>query len=68
MRKIPIWVFHGDMDPTVPVEQSREMVEALQKARGPVNYTEYPGEGHGIAGKVYKDAELHAWLFAQKRK
>ena len=68
MRKIPIWVFHGDKDPTVPVEQSRDMVEALEKARAPVKYTEYPGEGHGIAGMVYKEAELHAWLFSQKRK
>ena len=34
IRKMPIWAFHGDVDPTVPVEQSRTMIAAIQKAGG----------------------------------
>ncbi|NNE90389.1 MAG: hypothetical protein HKN23_01975 [Verrucomicrobiales bacterium] len=67
IKKIPIWNFHGDMDATVNVEQSRGIMEALEKARAPVKYTEMAGEGHGIPGKVYNDVEVHEWLFAQKQ-
>jgi predicted peptidase len=29
IRSLPIWIFHGDADKTVPVEQSRRIVAAL---------------------------------------
>jgi predicted peptidase len=44
--KIPQYVTHGDHDPTVPVERSREMVEALKKAGAEVKYNEVPGGNH----------------------
>ena len=31
-KKLPIWVFHGAVDKTVPVSNSRIMVDALKKA------------------------------------
>ena len=65
--KIPIWVFHGDKDNSVPVARSRTMVEALKKAGGHPKYTEYPGVGHNSWDKAYADPELMKWLFAQKR-
>jgi len=66
-KKVPVWVFHGAKDPTVKVEQSQKMVEALKKARAEVKYTEFPDGDHGIAGQVYNDEEVHKWMFAQKR-
>jgi predicted esterase len=44
--KIPQLVTHGDADPTVPVANSRMMVEALKKAGAEVKYTEVPGGNH----------------------
>jgi predicted esterase len=44
--KIPQLVTHGDHDPTVSVESSRVMVEALKKAGAEVKYTEVPGGNH----------------------
>lgn len=67
IKRVPVWAFHGDEDPTVKVEESRRMVEALEAEKGDVRYTEMAGEKHGIAGKVYADPELHTWIFAQKR-
>ena len=64
---VPQIIVHGDQDDAVSVEQSREMVEALEKARAPIKYTEMKGEGHGIPGKVYKDEQVHEWLFQQKK-
>lgn len=66
-KNVPIWVFHGAKDPTVKVDQSQRMVEALKKARSEVKYTEYADGDHGIAGRVYADEELHKWIFEQHR-
>ena len=48
MKRVPFWVFHGDADPVVNVEQSRTMVEALKKARAKVAFTEIPGAAAGL--------------------
>jgi acetyl esterase/lipase len=46
----PTVVFQGDADPTVPVNQSREIVARKQALGSDVNYYEFPGEGHGFNG------------------
>ncbi|HEX6962884.1 MAG TPA: dienelactone hydrolase family protein, partial [Lacipirellula sp.] len=45
-QSTPVWTFHGDADPVVPVARSRGMVEALKAAGGQPIYTEYEGVGH----------------------
>lgn len=67
MKDVPIWVFHGDADRTVPVERSRKMVEAIQRSGSQVKYTEYPGVGHNSWSKTYASPEVWNWLFAQRR-
>ena len=64
-KNVPVWVFHGAKDEDVKVEQSKRMVEALQKEKAEVKYTEFPDEGHGISGKVYGDTAMHEWLFGK---
>src|SRR5208337_2983397 len=63
--KLPIWVFHGDADPVIPVSESRHMVEALKAAGANVRYTEYPGVGHNSWDKAYADPELMTWLLSK---
>ena len=67
MRRLPVWVFHGALDASVPVARSREMVAALRAAGSPVKYTEYPDVSHYAWSRAYVDPELHDWLFAQTR-
>jgi predicted peptidase len=67
LATVPIWLFHGEADRTVPVEESRHMAEALRRAGAPVRYTEYPGVGHNSWESAYNDPELWRWLFAQRR-
>ena len=67
-KDVPCWVFHGDKDAAVPVQRSRDMVEALKKAGGTPKYTEYPGVGHNSWDAAYADKEMWKWLFAQKKK
>jgi predicted peptidase len=67
LAKVPIWVFHGDKDGAVPVERSREMIAAIEKAGGKPKYTEYKGVGHDSWTATYRDPKVIAWLFEQKR-
>lgn len=68
IKHIPIWIFHGDADERVPVEQSRKLVAALKNVGAPVRYTEYPGVDHNVApAKAYGEVELFQWLMAQHK-
>lgn len=68
-RKIgatPVWIFHGNADQSVPVEESRKMNAALKANSGNVKFTEYDGVNHNSWDRAYSEAELPTWLFAQK--
>ena len=65
--KVPIWVFHGAIDPEVEVELSRRMVEALRKAGSKPGFTEYPDVEHDSWTRTYRNPEVLDWLFAQKK-
>jgi len=43
-------LIHGENDSRVPVEQSREMANAMKKAGKSCKYLEIPGQGHGWKG------------------
>ena len=43
----PFLIEHGDADPTVPIQQSRELLEALKKAGVEATMVEMPGSLHG---------------------
>jgi predicted peptidase len=66
LTALPIWVFHGAKDDTVPVGQDRAMVAAIRAAGGNVKYTEYPEEGHTCWDRAYDDPQLYQWLLEQK--
>ncbi len=46
--RIPIFIFHGDRDQRVPIEQSRKYVSALKKAEKDVEYLEIPDLWHSF--------------------
>jgi len=69
--KVPIWIFHGAADPTVPVEGDRA-VNAKLKELGvdpaTYKYTEYPGVGHPSWDKAFAEPDLLKWFFEHKKK
>jgi predicted peptidase len=68
LRDLPIQLFHGDADTTIPPDESRKMIAALRAAGAPdAHYTEYHGVGHNSWDRAYREAGLWTWLFAQKR-
>lgn len=67
IKDLPIWCFHGDADSAVPVERSRTMIEALRRAGAEPKYSELAGVGHDSWTPAYRDPDVLAWLFAQKK-
>lgn len=67
IAKLPIWAFHGDLDPAVKVIRSRHMIEAIKKLGGTPKYTEYPGQGHFVWIPAHSDPQTWDWLFSQHR-
>lgn len=68
IAKLPIWVFHGEDDPTVPIRLSEEMVDALKKAGATdVQFTRYPNTKHDSWVQAYNDPKLYEWFLSHKR-
>src|SRR5438270_179709 len=67
VAKLPIWIFHGDADKNVDVNESRRMFAALKAVGANVQYTEFPGVDHNAWDPTYGRADLFEWLFKQTR-
>lgn len=67
LADLPVWIWHGEVDPVVPVEESRRMAEALEAAGADVRYTEMKGIGHDVWDPAYGSPALTTWLFEQRR-
>lgn len=64
---VPMYFFHGDADPAVPVTRTRDMVKRLKELSTNVSYTEYPGVGHNSWEKAYADEAIFDWFGKFKR-
>ena len=64
---VPVWVFHGAKDETVPVEWSEEIVEKLEEEMGDVRLTIYPDAGHDSWTESYANPKLYEWLLSHRR-
>ena len=67
LGKVPIWIFHGEVDQVVNVNGSREPAAALKAAGADVRYTELLGLNHNSWDAAYGSDEFVHWLFAQHR-
>lgn len=67
LQYMPVWVFHGDADPIIPISESEKMVEALQSVDGNVRFTVYPGVEHDSWTAAYNTPELYDWFLSHSR-
>jgi predicted peptidase len=67
-KDIPCWCFHGEADKVVPVQRSKDMIDALEAAGGKPKHDFFAGVGHDSWVKAYDTKELYEWLSKQERK
>jgi predicted peptidase len=68
ISRIPLWVFQGDADRTVPVDLVREMMKQLKKLNANLRYTEYHKVDHDVWNRAFAEPELVPWLSSQRRR
>lgn len=62
----PTIIFHGKVDPVVPLRQSDNLHKQLQEAGVPNLYVTYEGEGHGWTGSKLVDTYDKAVKFIRQ--
>ena len=69
LKHLPIWVFHGEKDTTVPHKRSQDMVDALKsKGAKKVRFSSFPDQGHNrVLGLAIGNPELYKWLASHSR-
>ncbi len=67
-KNMPIWVFHGTEDKSIPISESENMVNKLEEMGYDVRFTKYEGVGHNSWVQAYNTEELYNWFMEQKRK
>jgi predicted peptidase len=66
LARVPIWAFHGERDPVVPLARSHEMVRAICQRGGQVRFTVYPEAKHDSWTKTYDNEQVYDWLLSHK--
>ena len=67
LKDVPVWAFHGAKDPVVPLKESQQMVDAVNRAGGHAKLTVYPEAQHDSWTQTYDNPELYDWLLSHKR-
>jgi acetyl esterase/lipase len=64
---LPMRLFHGEQDPAVPAEISRQWQRRLLTLGSPVEYIEYPGVRHNAWDLAYRNGAIFEWFGKFKR-
>lgn len=67
LRDVPIWAFHGEDDPLVPLEDHLAAIDALKKTGGTPLWTVLPDQEHSIWRSVYASREVFQWMSQPKQ-
>jgi predicted peptidase len=67
LTDVPIWTFHGAKDGVVPVEESKDLVEAINARGGNAKLTIYPEANHDSWTETYNNQEVYDWLLKHRR-
>ena len=67
LKDIPIYTYHGVIDPIVPISDSVNMVAAVNKCGGNAKMKIGFGWGHNMWDAAYTDPELLTWLLEQRK-
>jgi predicted peptidase len=68
IKDLPIWVFHGAKDETVPIGESERMVDALKACGADVRFTVYTDAGHDSWTETYDNSALYEWFLKHRKR
>jgi hypothetical protein len=62
--RTPVWVFHGSLDPVVPVREDEILYEAFKASSGHMRLWIYQGLGHDCWFRAFNEPDVPRWLLA----
>jgi len=69
VKKMSIRIYHGAIDPVVPVEDARSVYhELIRLGSEKVEYFEFPGVGHGSWNSAFAQPDFMSWFFSKRKK
>ncbi len=67
LKDKPLWIFHGEKDDVVPVEETKEIVHFLKEAQSKnLKYTLYPDLSHDAWTRTYENGDIYNFLLRYK--
>lgn len=67
LQDTAVWIFHGEVDPIMPLREATVLADEVKAAGQTPRFTIIPEGGHDIWKQVYRMPELISWLENQKR-
>lgn len=58
----PVFIWHGDADPVVPLQQSQVLKQAMEAAKLPIVLKVKPGGRHGWEGMYKQEEDFADWF------
>ena len=62
LKKIPIWMFHGEKDNIIPLKNSEEIYQVLKSKNKNIKLTIYQNTGHNSWEKAYNNKRIYDWM------
>lgn len=68
LKDVPVWAFHGDIDPVVLPRESEIMVKNTNLFGGNARLTVYENTAHDAWSPTFKNPEVFEWLLSHSKK
>lgn len=67
IKDIPVWAFHGRLDPVIPLEKAQSAITALINCGGNPIFNIYPDLYHDCWTRTYANTTIYDWMLTKKK-
>lgn len=67
IKDIPVWAFHGMLDPVIPFSKAQSVIDQLKNCGGNPIFTAYQNLYHDSWTQTYNNPEVYKWLLTKKK-
>jgi hypothetical protein len=67
LSRTPIWTFHGNLDPVVPLREDELLFDAFKASGGNIRFWIYQGLAHDCWFRAFNDPDVPRWLLTHRQ-
>ena len=67
ISQVPLWGFHGALDPVTPVSNAQSVITAITACGGNPAFTIYPDLYHDSWTRTYRNPAVYDWLLTKRK-